>query len=200
MTKGHRHNIRKAKEFGIFAYEDKNFNHYEDFILIYNETMKRNNALEYYFFSKNYFNDLRNLLGDRIKLFVAKKNDDIISASLFLITGEVIQYHLSGTSNKWLNYSSSKVIIDEVRKWGTSQGYKWFHLGGGLGSTRDSIFHFKSGFSKLNFSFEVMKSILEPQIYDKLIAQKKHWLEACGCEIASDNYFPIYCAPFKKKT
>ena len=200
MTKGHRYDIRKAKKSGVFAYEDKEFDKLDEFILIYNETMKRNGALEYYFFSKSYYNELKSSLGNKIKLFVAEKDGMLISASLFLVTGKIIQYHLSGTPYKYLSYSGAKVILDEVRKWGASQGYKWLHLGGGLGSMEDSLFRFKSGFSKTKFSFEIIKGIIEPQIYNKLVAQKKHWIESSGYEKKSDNYFPAYRAPVIKKT
>ena len=199
MTKGHRYDIRKAKESGIFAYEDKEFDKLDDFILIYNETMKRNGAMEYYFFSKSYYNELKRSLGNKIKLFVAEKDDVLISASLFLVTGKIIQYHLSGTPDSCLRYSGAKVILDKVRRWGASQGYKWLHLGGGLGSMEDSLFRFKSGFSKLKFSFEIIKAIIEPQIYDELVVQKNHWIESCGYEKESDNYFPNYRAPIIKK-
>ncbi len=199
MTKGHRYDIRKAKESGIFAYEDKEFKRLDDFILIYNETMKRNGALEYYFFSKSYYNELKRLLGDKIKLFVAEKDGMLISASLFLVTGKIIQYHLSGTPDRCLSFSGGKVILDEVRRWGASQGYKWLHLGGGLGSMEDSLYRFKSGFSRSKFSFEIIKAIIDPRIYNKLVTQKKHWIESHDYEKNSDDYFPDYRTPIIKK-
>ena len=200
MTKGHRYDIRKAKESDIFAYEDKEFKRIGDFILIYNETMKRNGALEYYFFPNNYYTELKRSLGNKIKLFVAEKDGLLISASMFLVTGEIIQYHLSGTPDRYLCYGGAKVILDEVRRWGTNQGYKWLHLGGGLGSKEDSLFRFKSGFSKLKFSFEVIKAIIEPPIYNKLVAQKNHWIETNSYERKSNNYFPTYRTPVIIKT
>lgn len=199
MTKGHRYDIRKARESGVSAYEDKEFKRLDDFILIYNETMKRNGALEYYFFSKSYYDELTRCLGNRLKIFVAEKDGVLVSASLFLVTGKIIQYHLSGTPDKYLSYSGAKVILDEVRRWGASQGYKWLHLGGGLGSQEDSLFRFKSGFSKSRFPFEIIKAIIEPQAYAKLVAQKNHWIESNGYLKQSGNYFPTYRAPVIKK-
>jgi hypothetical protein len=200
MTKGHRYDIRKAKESGVFAYEDKEFKRFDDFILIYNETMKRNEALEYYFFSASYYNELKRSLGNKIKLFFAEKDGVLISASLFLVTGKIIQYHLSGTPDMYLKYSGAKVILDEIRRWGADKGYKWLHLGGGLGSMEDSLFRFKSGFSKFRFPFEIVKAILEPQIYNQLVDQKNHWIESSGYETNTDNYFPTYRTPIVKNT
>lgn len=199
MTKGHRYDIRKAKESGVIAYEDKEFKRLSDFILIYNETMKRNNAIDYYFFSKEYYDVLKKSLGDKIKLFIAEKDCALIAASLFLFTGKIIQYHLSGTPDQYLTHSGAKVILDEVRRWGAIQGYEWLHLGGGLGSEEDSLFRFKAGFSKFRFSFEIVKSILEPQIYKELVNKRTHWIESYGYKKISNNYFPDYRSPIMKK-
>ena len=200
MTKGHRYDIRKARESGVIAYEDKEFRRIDDFMLIYNETMKRNGALDYYFFSKSYYNELKKSLGHKIKLFVAEKDGVLVSVSMFLSTGSIIQYHLSGTPDRYLKFSGAKVILDEVRRWGASQGYKWLHLGGGLGSMEDSLFRFKSGFSKLRFPFEIVRVILEPLIYNQLVEQKDHWIESNGYRKQSEDYFPSYRAPIIKKT
>jgi len=200
MTKGHRYDVRKARKSGIYVYEDKYFNKFDDFISIYNETMKRNCALDYYFFPKAYYYELKKLLGDRLKLFLAEKDEVIVSASLFLIADKIIQYHLSGTPDVYLKCSGAKVILDDVRKWGTDNGYKWLHLGGGLGSVEDSLFRFKSGFSKLRFPFEIVKTILDPQTYNQLVDQNNHWIESNGYLKQSDDYFPSYRAPITKKT
>ena len=200
MTKGHRYDIRKARESGVTSYDDNNFERLDDFISIYNETMQRNDALEYYFFPDSYYGELIKSLGQKIKLFVAEKDGELISASLFLLTDKIIQYHLSGSPAEYLKLSGAKVILDEVRHWGTNHGYKWLHLGGGLGSAEDSLFRFKAGFSKSRFSFEVIRAILEPQIYTKLVSQKNRWMELNGFAKKSDNYFPAYRAPFIKKS
>ncbi len=201
MTKGHRYDIRKAKESGIIAYEDKEFKHIEMFISMYNETMKRNNARDYYYFPESYYHRLKKSLGQRLKLFVAEKDGMLISASLFLTMDNIIQYHLSGTPNMCLNLSGTKVILDEIRKWGTSKGYRWLHLGGGLGSTEDSLFRFKAGFSKTRFSFEVVNMIIDPLVYRKLVDQRSRWADSHDYENerTSDSFFPAYRTPVDRK-
>jgi len=58
--------------------------------------MDRTKANGYYYFTKQYFYDMKENLGDLLKLFVAEFEGKIISAGLFLITCGIIQYHLSG--------------------------------------------------------------------------------------------------------
>ena len=62
----------------------------------------------------------------------------------------------------------------------------------------DSLFCFKSGFSKLRFPFEIIKVIIKPQIYNQLVDQKDNWIESHGYLKQSDDYFPNYRAPIIK--
>jgi len=59
MSKTHRYHIRKAYRNGLFVEEDSEFKRIDDFILIYNETMRRNNAAKSYFFPKKYYIECR---------------------------------------------------------------------------------------------------------------------------------------------
>ena len=195
MTKGHRYDIRKARKDGVTARDDSTFEHMEDFIRMYLETMSRTDAKDYYFFSKDYFYKLRQVLGDSLKLFIAEKGGVIVAASLFLVTGDIVQYHFSGSPTRYLKFSGSKVILDEVRKWASKQGFSWLHLGGGVGSKEDSLFRFKAGFSKLRFPFEVVRMFLEPTIYAELVQKRIEWENKNRYKGVSDDYFPLYRRP-----
>jgi lipid II:glycine glycyltransferase (peptidoglycan interpeptide bridge formation enzyme) len=197
MTKGHRYDIRKAYKNGVVSKEDINFEHIESFIEMYNQTMDRTGAANYYYFPKEYYIRIKELLGESIKLFIAEKDGEIISASLFLVADNIIQYHLSGTPALYLKYQGAKVIIDSVRKWGAQNNYKWFHLGGGVGSNEDSLFRFKAGFSKSRFPFEVVRMVLEPSIYAELVQKRIEWENINQCKVLSDDYFPLYRRPVR---
>lgn len=199
MTKGHRYDIRKARRQGVVVRQDETFELIEDFVRVYNETMKRTGASKYYFFEKEHFFKLKEILGDSVKLFVAEKDDVIISASLFLATGKILQYHLSGTPEQYLQHGGSKVIIDDVRKWGKERSFAWFHLGGGVSSREDSLFRFKAGFSKSRYHFEIVKVVLQPDIYAELVHKRSLWEKENGMTSSSDNYFPKYRRPVSKQ-
>ena len=198
MRNDHRYGIRKARRNGVIAKEDISFTHIESFIAMYDETMDRTGAKKYYYFPKSYYLRLKALLGDSLKLFFAEKDGLIISASLFLVTNNIVQYHLSGTPTEYLKLSGTKVILDEVRKWATERGCSWFHLGGGLGSKRDTLFEFKAGFSKSRFSFKVLRLIVESSIYDELIQKTLAYESEKGNDDLSDDYFPKYRRPINK--
>lgn len=197
ISKGHKYDIRKAKREGVIAIEDKDFQYLDNFIDIYNETMNRVNSDDYYYFGKDYYTKLKDKLGNSVKLYFAKLGDISISASMFLCSNEIIQYHLSGTPLKYMKLSGAKVILDEVRQWGMRNGYKWLHLGGGLGSVEDHLYKFKAGFSKERFPFHVIKMIRDPIIYRELCEKRDQWFNENNIECRDEDFFPYYRSPYQ---
>lgn len=195
MSKGHRYDIRKAYRNGVTAEEDTHFEYLTDFIRAYNETMNRVGALDYYFFSEDYYRTLKSILGDSLKLYVACFENRVVSASMFLVTGNIIQYHLSGTFSDCFSYNGAKVIIDAVRLWGSEHGYSWLHLGGGVGSAEDHLFRFKAGFSRQRFPFKIIRMIVNEVKYQQACDARNKWLKMNNHKLISNNYFPQYRAP-----
>lgn len=199
MTKGHRYDIRKARRIGITVEEDSSFHHIDDFIRIYNETMKRKNAKENYYFPKKYYLQLKECFGESIKLYFAIFKGELVSASIFFMTGRIIQYHLSGTLSEFLPMNGAKLILDEVRRIGTQKGFLWLHLGGGVGSLEDSLYRFKAGFSKIRLPFEVVKLIIDSEIYSKLNNMREKWAQFNGYTLSKTDFFPYYRKPLHPK-
>ena len=197
MTKGHKYDIRKAGKNGVIVEEDKTFHYIDDFIYIYNETMKRNNAAEHYYFPKEYYLHLKHCFGESIKLYFAKFEGKAISASLFFIEGSIIQYHLSGSLPEFFYLNGAKLILDEVRRWGTQNGFSWLHLGGGVGSSEDSLFRFKAGFSKLRLQFQIVRKIVDHDVYTELCCMRRKWALNNRHTLPETNYFPAYRRPIK---
>lgn len=160
------------------------------FIEIYYENMDRVNAKNSYYFTKKYFYDLVSSQDYKIDLLFAihKETKVYMCAAMMVKTSDnIIQYHLSGTKNDYLNLSPIRAIIDEMRIIGTNEKYTYFNLGGGLGSEEDELFKFKSSFSKDFKSFKVWKYIVNPKIYTELVEDKN--LSEKENEI---NFFPLY--------
>lgn len=152
------------------------------FINIYYETMDRVNATPNYYFSKEYFyNFLKNDVF-KSKLLVAKKDNQVIAGAIFTLTDKIIQYHLAGTTEEFIRETPMKLILDEARLIGNETSAISLHLGGGVGgSDDDSLFKFKSGFSKDFKQFSVWKYIVDEKVYDEL-----------SSNITDTNYFPKY--------
>lgn len=192
--KSHRYEVRKARQQGIRAYQDQDWVHFEDFVRLYTLTMKKVNADGRYYFDRCYFLRLREALGERLQLFVAQHDGMVCSAALFVHTGDMIQYHLAGNNLDYAKLAPSKLVLDEARLWGNRLGAHFLHLGGGVGSRKDSLFSFKAGFSPLRCKFFVWHHIVLPEVYFQLVDARRVWLAENGMSLASTDFFPLYRA------
>ena len=157
-----------------------------EFIDIYYENMERLNAKDTYFFDRKYFFDFYK--SEEFKTIILmvfdNETDKAIAASMFVITNDIIQFHLSGTKNDSLNIAPARLFIDEMRLIGTKEGCQFYNLGGGLGGNIDSLFDFKASFSKDHKCFKIWKYIVNKEIYNKLVREK---------EMPDDiDFFPLY--------
>jgi len=182
--KGVKSDLSKLKQRDLKIIEDKDHLLIADFVSIYNENMLRVGAEKHYFFPVKYYTDLFSDNGVEAKLFFVMEGDIAIAAGIFVFTGDIIQYHLSGTKGDYLQNSPIRLMIDYIRLLGTELGYKTFHLGGGVGSNKDALFNFKAGFSKIRHEFKVWKYIVDTEVYNQL----SHEL---GID-EGERYFPLY--------
>lgn len=166
----------------------------DDFIMCYHESMARVNAGPFYMFSKEYFEALRDCIGiERIHLCLLLHEGKVACGTLVTEIDGLCQYHLSGTSDAYLGDRPSKLMLHLLSNYLKARGNKTFHLGGGVGSARDSLYLFKSGFSRLNAEFYTWRLIGDSERYASLMAQ---WRVRGGCEPTTGNaFFPQYRAP-----
>jgi len=152
------------------------------FIAIYYETMDRVEATANYYFSKEYFYEFLNNQDFDAKLLIAVKDNKVIAGAIFTFTDKIMQYHLAGTTEEYIRETPMKLILDEARLYGNGTSAENLHLGGGVGGhDDDSLFRFKSGFSKDFKQFSVWKYIVNQAVYDEL---------SKGKEVS--GFFPLY--------
>ncbi len=156
------------------------------FIDIYYENMDRLSANKDYYFSREYFFKFLECTGFKtdILLVIHNETNEVIAASMFVKTNNIVQFHLSGSRTAYLNLAPANVFLDEMRILATEEGYEIFNLGGGLGGKQDSLFDFKSSFSKDYRDFMVWKHIIDHTIYDQLSEKNK--------SEESIDFFPLY--------
>jgi hypothetical protein len=67
------------------------------------------------------------------------------------------------------------------------------HLGGGVGgSTEDSLYTFKSGFSQLSHKFLTLRLITDEEKYHHLVNLRAKVLEVTPSDLLQSNFFPAY--------
>jgi hypothetical protein len=163
------------------------------FIDLYYENMSRVNAAKSYFFSREYFFELLKCTDFESEVLIAEHNvsKKIIAGAMFIKKNNIVQYHLSGASEDFLHLNPIKMLIDEMRIKATKENYRYLNLGGGVGSSEDSLFQFKSGFSKDFKEFKLWKYIVNDSVYRDLSIQN----QAKSLTHNTDNhnsFFPAY--------
>jgi lipid II:glycine glycyltransferase (peptidoglycan interpeptide bridge formation enzyme) len=163
------------------------------FIEMYYENMRRVNANNSYFFSKKYFFDIikTNDFDCDILLAIHNESKEIIGGAMFIKKNKIVQYHLSGAKEEYLALNPIKLLIDEMRIRATKEGFQFFNLGGGVGSKIDSLFHFKSGFSKDIKDFNIWRYVVNHEVYEDLVRHK----QKRECALLHNScmlYFPCY--------
>jgi len=188
--------VNKARKL-CSVFEGNKEEHLNIFIRLYEENMRRVNADDHYFFDTDYYHQLLSSKEFETKLMLCqhKKTKEIIAGALFMKMGNIVQYHLSGLSNEYFQLNPIKLLIDEMRIIATNEGYKYFNLGGGLGSEEDSLFKFKRGFSKEHKNFKIWKYIVNEEAYKALT--ENHFKSDLDNEDFNVGYFPAYRAPLK---
>jgi hypothetical protein len=185
--RNHKHGINKLRRLGVECHVDPTFAHLDDFIRLYHGTMARVEATSYYFFDRMYFERLQAALGERLHLYVCNLGGEVICGGLFVHTGDIIQYHLGASDERYLNLAPMKLAFDTVRQDFSARGAAWFHLGGGLGAQRDSLFHFKSGFGGEERLFCLWKWVVQEDLYDELCRRR-----SVVAQEPSNGFFPGY--------
>lgn len=171
FSENHLRNIRKLQTHG-YKIAMNDWTYLDDFIDIYYQTMHRRGANSYYFFPKSYFYDLKDLLKENL-LFISviSSSGGYAAGGLFFNYSDVIHYHLGATSDKYIHFSPSKLMMDafiEFAKSNCGQNKK-VNLGGGVGSAiSDGLFRFKHGFGTHYHEYSTLQLIHLPEIYDEL--------------------------------
>ena len=185
-----RNMIRKAEKNGIEIRHGKDMTLFEDFRRIYNATMEKDNAEEYYFFGEKFYESIHRDLFNNYEMFYAVLNGEIIAMSIMLFANDQMHYHLSGSMIEYRNLAPSNLLLYKAALWGCEQGYKTFHLGGGVGSGEDNLYKFKAAFNRnSDYQFSIGKQVFDQENYDKLVKIRR---ESDPNFDENSSYFPLY--------
>lgn len=189
LSSQNRNKIRKAEKSGVKIYWGRNIELIDEFINMYNATMDRDQANEYYYFKEEFYKSILYDLKYNFLIFYAVYQGKTIAMSIILFSNKQMHYYLSASIKEYLTYAPTNLLLYEAACWGADNGYHTLHLGSGLGGKEDSLYKFKKSFNK-NFDndFIIGKKIFDEEKYYELI---KIRMEE---EIFDENtsFFPIY--------
>lgn len=185
-----RNMIRKAEKNGVGIRNGKGLELFKDFKRIYNATMEKDHAVNYYFFGDAFYESIERDLHDNYEIFYAVLNGEIIAMSIMLFANDQMHYHLSGSMIEYRNLAPSNLLLYKAALWGCEHGYKTLHLGGGVGSGEDNLYKFKAAFNRnSDYQFSIGKEIFDQGKYDELVADR----ESRDKELNKESlFFPLY--------
>lgn len=190
ITSKNRNMIRKAEKNGVEIRHGRNLQLFRDFQRIYNDTMEKDHAEEYYFFEEAFYQSIHHDLYDNYEMFYAIKDGTPISMSIIIYANHQMHYHLSGSLPEFRHLAPSNLLLYQAALWGCERGLKTFHLGGGVGNEEDNLYKFKAAFNRnSNYQFSIGKEVFNNQKYDDLIEERSLRDDSFNMK---SSFFPLY--------
>jgi hypothetical protein len=194
MHRHHRRVVRKALAAGVEASAEVAPQSLDRFARLYEQTMERRGAAGFYFFPSEYWRALESRPAEggvrphsqlhpstQVVLFEAGAD----AALLCLASPPWLHYHLGAASEAGRKLGASTLLFLEAARWAQELGYTRFHLGGGVGGARDSLYEFKLRLDPGGeLEAAIGKAIHDREAYEKL----------AGPDAALDGFFPTYRA------
>jgi hypothetical protein len=160
----------------------------ERFRAVYDGTMERLGAGEFYLFPPEYYRALREGLGERLGVALALRDGKSVGGALFLADRRLAHYHLSGTTDAGRELKAGTLLVHAGAEWARDRGCELLHLGGGT-SGADSLFAFKKSFGGETFAYAFATLVADRDRYDELVARR-----AEEPEPPRPGFFPAYRA------
>ncbi len=184
ISSKNRNMIRKAQKNDLQFRVDYDFDFKEEFIRLYNNTMARLNAEEFYHFNDIYYDSFVQDFKGNSFIGTVICNEKIISSAIFMMNGSFGHYHLSGSDRDYSSLGANNFLLWSAAIELKQHDINWFHLGGGSNSNIDnSLYRFKRSFSPNEKDFYIGKWIFNQSIYDEIC---KEWEES------NPELIPVY--------
>jgi serine/alanine adding enzyme len=187
MHPAHRRACRRARKAGVTVSVRESPGSLASFVELYEVTMRRVEASEFYFFPPGYWELLEARLRERILLVDAEVEGEVVASALCFATPPWLHYHLGATADRGRALGASNLLFYEAAAWARERGFERFHLGGGVGAREDSLLTFKRRFDPDGglLDFAVGKAVHDAVAYEALTGRDSDDL---------DGFFPAYRA------
>jgi hypothetical protein len=185
MHRHHRRVVRKALGAGLETRIVEAPERLDDFAAVYDETMRRAGASDFYRFGSDYWRGLRE--------HVPLVRSDVLAGGRLVASmlgmGEPpwLHYHLGGSVEGAGRSGASHLALFRLAEWGQERGYSVLHLGGGVGGRDDSLLAYKLRFAPDGLlPAAVGKALHDPAAYAELTGSP---------DVDWAGFFPAYRAP-----
>lgn len=176
VSQKNRNMIRKAEREGLSVHLDAGFEGLPAFRTLYQETMGRLGAQDFYRLEDAYFEGLRASLGRNAFLAHCRLGGEIIASALIMTWGDFGHYHLSGSRLEFQSLAPNNLLLYRIAIALKEKGLRIFHMGGGRTSDpADPLLKFKKSFSPHLRPYHVGRRIFFEHEYARL---RDGWVRA----------------------
>lgn len=188
-----RKNVNKARANGVRVQIDETGCRFDDFNAIYTSTMDRRGAAEHYYFSREYFERIREDLKGQFAYFHALVGDAVVSTELVLVSADRVYSFLGGTDAAWFHVRPNELLKVEIMNWARRAGKREFVLGGGYGRG-DGIYRYKLSFAPCGCApFSIGCRIFNRAAYEQLVNSRRAFETLRGNQWQPNpEFFPAY--------
>ena len=162
----------------------------EAFRSIYELTMDRLSASDFYIFRKAYYSALAHGLGRDMCVINASRENVVVGAAIFFAGCEFAHYHLSGTTDEGRKFKAGTTLLVEAARWARQRHCHWLHLGGGTHAD-DGLFRFKQSFGGPTYQYHFLTAITHRTRYLALTELRN---SSSALPPPRSNFFPQYRA------
>jgi len=185
-----RKNIKKSQRSRLECIIDEDGRYLDDFLKIYESTMTRRKATDFYYFNRNYFETISKNLSDNSAYFHVLDNGKIVSTELVIYSSQTVYSFLGGTADEAFNKRPNDLLKYHVMIWAREHRISNYVLGGGY-APEDGVYRYKKSFAPHGeYDFYTGQRIINLSKYKKLIDTRRNSLH--GVWQPQNGYFPQY--------
>ena len=193
LPRNHRWSIAKARRLGVRTRVEPCDPPAPDiFRQLYRAKMEALAADERWLLPHSYCEDFSQCLGpQRISLFNATQDGEILASAMTLRSDEIAYYHLVGARGDARRFCADHLLLHDLALWAKAQGCKQLLLGGGV-EPDDGVFRFKARFSSRRSWFFTANIIYDERLYRRLCDARDSWDPPDAGARRSHEFFPAY--------
>src|SRR5699024_7579776 len=130
LSKSTRRDNRRAIKLGLTAEFDETGERLEEFLSLYYGTMERNEAGDYYYFDREFFEQVHEKLSGRFVYVHVMYEGKSISTGLLLFDDTFSYAFLGGTDSDYFKLHANLFLEVESIRWLKEKGLRYYLLGG----------------------------------------------------------------------
>lgn len=143
-SKGHRAAVKQARRFGVTIRQADCDRDWDDYYVLYRDSVNRWGISERQAYSKTFFDILKKLKSPHIKLWLAAKGDRAIAGAVCFYSRKHVVYWHSASSSIYLPLKANHLLVHELIQKSHEGGYRWFDFN--TSGDMKGVIKFKKGF------------------------------------------------------